>query len=67
MRCPVCDRSLRSGEAKVVDVRPVAAKNAFRRRRVCVCGARISTLEVIVEDREFTRLREQLSGGCLQI
>jgi transcriptional repressor NrdR len=42
MRCPFCNHP----ETSVKDSREASAKNAVRRRRVCVnCNARFSTLE----------------------
>jgi transcriptional regulator NrdR family protein len=44
MRCPHCDSEFHG----VVDVRPNAGENTFRRRREChKCGRRWTTREVI--------------------
>ena len=41
MICTICKK----GETSVVDSRPTEDGAAIRRRRLCVCGARFTTLK----------------------
>lgn len=46
MKCPGCGVVVNSTSGKVVDSRPVAGR--IRRRRLCGCGERYTTVETIV-------------------
>ena len=53
MICSVCKK----GETSVVDSRPTEDGTAIRRRRLCVCGSRFTTFE-IVQFREIMVIKK---------
>ena len=77
MRCPECKREVVGNDVKVLDTRAVPYRNAIRRRRQCVCGARFSTCEMVasargdVEDVKFqlalTAIKSQLDAASISI
>lgn len=74
MNCPKCGNPVKE-TCKVIDSRPVATKDAIRRRRKCVCGHRFSTEERIREhwdrseehDLELSDIRDQLEKVVIYI
>lgn len=51
MKCPTCQQETTVAETRVV-------VSGMRRRRRCLCGARFTTVEVIVPER--TRFNERM-------